>query len=130
MADLLYTARTNFSGAKIFLSSVLVRRDISNKALQDFNTQLELMCFNFGVEFVDANSCVRRRDLTRDGVHFRRRATSRLGSLFVDVVVAALQQQGTSVQPEAFQSPDLSSGSESVVNNTPELPDVSQNSGE
>lgn len=91
MADLLYTVRVNFPGARVFLNSVLVRRDISYKALYDFNYQLDLMCNNFGVEFVEANSCVRRRDLGRDGVHFNRGAVSRLGALFVGAISAALQ---------------------------------------
>lgn len=103
MADLLYAAKRSFPEAKIFLSSVLVRRDISYKALHSFNTQLELMCNNFSVEFVEANSCVRRRDLSRDGVHFSRGAVSRLGSLFVNALTAALKPQsvqGTSLDPD------------------------------
>ncbi|KAG8310800.1 hypothetical protein J6590_056638 [Homalodisca vitripennis] len=82
MADLLFTVKTNFQNSKIFLDSVLIRRDIGYKALHDFNLQLELMCNNFDVEFVEGNTCVSRRDLTRDGVHFSRRGVTRLGSLF------------------------------------------------
>lgn len=99
MADLLYTTKTNFPDAKVYLSSVLVRRDISYGALHSFNTQLELMCNNFNVELVEANSCVRRRDLSRDGVHFSRQAVTRLGSLFVKAITAAFQPLGEVVPP-------------------------------
>ncbi|KAG8289618.1 hypothetical protein J6590_100731 [Homalodisca vitripennis] len=91
MADLLFTVKTNFQNSKIFLDSVLIRRDIGYKALHDFNLQLELMCNNFDVEFVEANTCVSRRDLTRDGVHFSRRGVTRLGSLFVNAITAGLR---------------------------------------
>ncbi|KAG8318382.1 hypothetical protein J6590_006698 [Homalodisca vitripennis] len=91
MADLLYTVRTSFPNSKAFLDSVLVRRDISDRALSHFNDQLYLMCNNFGVEFVEANNCVSRRDLTEDGELFTGRALSRLGSLFVANISAALR---------------------------------------
>ncbi|KAG8335120.1 hypothetical protein J6590_076296 [Homalodisca vitripennis] len=90
IADLLFTAKTRFQNTKIFFNSVLTRRDITYKALFDFNSQVELMCNNFDVTFVEANCHVSKRDLSRDGVHFNRRAVARLGSLFVDVMAAAL----------------------------------------
>lgn len=74
----------------IVLNSVLVRRDIGYRPLYDFNSQLESMCNNFGVTFVEANCCVGRGDLARDGVHFGRRGVSRLGSLLVDVVMSVI----------------------------------------
>lgn len=86
MADLLFTARTKFPRANIILNSVLVRRDVGYRPLYDFNSQLESMCNNFGVTFVEANCCVGRRDLTRDGVHFSRKGVSRLSSMLVEVV--------------------------------------------
>jgi hypothetical protein len=101
MADLLYSAKTQFPNAKVFLNSILVRRDISYKALFDFNVQLELMCNNFNVCFVEANCCVGRSDLSRDGVHFSRRGVSRLGSLFVDVITEALRPPPSDLDPGA-----------------------------
>ncbi|KAG8306508.1 hypothetical protein J6590_045676 [Homalodisca vitripennis] len=74
MADLLYAAKTNFSNLKIFLNSILIRHDIGYKALHDFNVQLDLMCNNFGVDLVEANTCVGRRDLSRDGVKCNKRS--------------------------------------------------------
>lgn len=104
MADLLYTAKTSFPGSRVFLSSVLVRRDIGYKALHSFNAQLELMCNNFSVEFVDANSCVSRRDLSRDGVHFSHQAVTRLGSMFEEAITMGLatssSAQSASLEPE------------------------------
>ncbi|KAG8308679.1 hypothetical protein J6590_104076, partial [Homalodisca vitripennis] len=63
---------TTFQNSKIVLNSILIRRDIGNRALRDFNYQLDLMCNNFGVEFVEVNNCVGRRDLARDGTHLNR----------------------------------------------------------
>lgn len=91
MADLLFTARKRFPNSKLILNSVLIRQDIGYKALYDFNYQLELMCDNFGVTFVEANCVVGRGDLVRDGVHFNRRGVSRLGHLFADVITSVLQ---------------------------------------
>lgn len=101
MADLLFSAKTQFPKARTFLNRVLVRRDISYKSLLNFNDQLELMCINFNVTFVEANCCVGRRDLSRDGVHFSRRGVSQLGSLFVNVITEALQPPLAGVDPSA-----------------------------
>ncbi|KAG8324661.1 hypothetical protein J6590_086979 [Homalodisca vitripennis] len=106
MAQLLYTARTQFPDAKIVLNSVLPRRDIGYKALNDFNSQLELMCGNFDVLFVEANTLVSKKYLAKDGVHFNKRGDSRLSSLFEDNVYLAL----LSVAP--FSSDQESQGSE------------------
>ncbi|KAG8324002.1 hypothetical protein J6590_102730, partial [Homalodisca vitripennis] len=73
MADLLYTVRTQFPNSKVFVNSVLTRTDISYKALFHFNEQIELMCGNFGVTYVEANCSIGRRDLARDGRHLNRR---------------------------------------------------------
>lgn len=72
------------------------------------------MCFNFDVEFVEANTGVGRRDLSRDGVHFRERAVSRLGSLLLRAISAALGlscsergSEGDSVCPMAMAPPHV-----------------------
>ncbi|KAG8264336.1 hypothetical protein J6590_014626 [Homalodisca vitripennis] len=57
--------------------------DFVQEALSDLNAQLELVCNNFAVEFVECNACVGKRDLTRDGVHFNRKGAARLGSLYM-----------------------------------------------
>ncbi|KAG8319444.1 hypothetical protein J6590_091809, partial [Homalodisca vitripennis] len=124
MADLLFTARTRFPQAKVVLNSVLIRRNITYKALFDFNEQLELMCLNFNVEFVEANCCVGRRDLARDGIHLNRRDVSRLGSLFEDVTATD--------QAAANVNLSYSPGNEIAVNSDPAVSDAiheSQNSG-
>ncbi|KAG8303304.1 hypothetical protein J6590_013572 [Homalodisca vitripennis] len=75
MAGLLYTVRTRFPSANVVLNSILIRGDLSYKALNNFNLQLELMCQNFGVTFVDVNRVLSRWNLARDGVHLNRRET-------------------------------------------------------
>ncbi|KAG8248416.1 hypothetical protein J6590_040880 [Homalodisca vitripennis] len=92
MADLLYTVRTQFPNSKVFVNSVLTRTDISYKALFHFNEQIELMCGNFGVTYVEANCSVGRRDLARDGRHLNRRGITHLATLFESVFIAALQR--------------------------------------
>ncbi|KAG8302903.1 hypothetical protein J6590_020657 [Homalodisca vitripennis] len=104
MADLLYTARTIFQNSKIVLNSILIRRDIGNRALCDFNSQLELMCNNFRVEFVEVNNCVGGRDLARDGTHLNRGGASRLGSLMLDVVSQYLAQLAPTSPPQTATS--------------------------
>ncbi|KAG8251347.1 hypothetical protein J6590_081581 [Homalodisca vitripennis] len=86
MADLLFTTKKHFPNSKIFVKSVLIRSDIGYKALFDFNSQLEIMCHNFGVTFVEANCWVARRDLGRDGRHLNRRGVARLAALFEAVM--------------------------------------------
>ncbi|KAG8293389.1 hypothetical protein J6590_018804 [Homalodisca vitripennis] len=104
MADLLYTARTPFQNSKIVLNSILILRDIGNRALRDFNYQLDLMCNNFGVEFVEVNNCVCRRDLARDGTHLNCGGASRLGSLMLDVVSQYLAQLAPTFPPQKATS--------------------------
>jgi hypothetical protein len=91
MADLLFTVKSTFPNSKIYVNSILIRSDISYKPLYDFNEQLELMCNNFGVAFVEANCWVTRRHLARDGRHLNRGGVSRLASLFDAVIPAALR---------------------------------------
>lgn len=111
MADLLYNVRARFPNSKIFVNSVLIRSDINYKALFDFNDQLDLMCNNFGVRFVEANCSVGRRDLARDGRHLNRRGVSRLAALFESVFTSVLNQSEvsqvlTSTQEHTLVSPD------------------------
>lgn len=101
MADLLFMAKTHFPNSKIFLNSILIRNDIGYKALNNFNNQLELMCWNFDVKFVDANCRVARNDLSRDGVHLNRRGVHRLSTLFVEVLsVAVRSDDGSELNPD------------------------------
>ncbi|KAG8253154.1 hypothetical protein J6590_041936 [Homalodisca vitripennis] len=86
MADLLFTTKKHFPDSKIFVNSVLIRSYIGYKALFDFNSQLEIMCHNFGVTFLEANCWVARRDLGRDGRHLNRRGVARLAALFEAVM--------------------------------------------
>ncbi|KAG8310991.1 SUMO1 sentrin specific peptidase 8 [Homalodisca vitripennis] len=72
MADLLSTAKKHFPISDIMLSSVLTRRDIAPLPLCNFNEQLEVMCINFNVTYVDANRLVRGYHLARDGRHLNR----------------------------------------------------------
>ncbi|KAG8308670.1 hypothetical protein J6590_104368 [Homalodisca vitripennis] len=72
MADLLSTAKKHFPISHIMLSSVLTRRDIAPLPLCNFNEQLEVMCINFNVTYVDANRLVRGYHLARDGRHLNR----------------------------------------------------------
>lgn len=43
---LIYSVRIQFSNAKIVFNCIQVWRDISYRSLLDFNSHLELMCFN------------------------------------------------------------------------------------
>jgi len=124
MADLLYTAKTQFPQSKVFLNSILIRRDITYKALYDFNFQLELMSYNFDVMFVEANCSVGRRHLSRDGIHLNRAGVSRLGSLIADVIDSSLQSPVTvpdvkSDQDEVTAQPDWDSRCEDVNSSGP-----------
>ncbi|KAG8315187.1 hypothetical protein J6590_076360 [Homalodisca vitripennis] len=130
MADLLFTARTRFPQAKVVLNSVLIRRDLTYKTLFDFNEQLELMCLNFNVQFVEANCCVGRRDFARDGIHLNRRGVSRPDSLFEDVTAELLLS--STDQAAANVNLSYSPGNEIAVNSDPAVSDAiheSQNSG-
>ncbi|KAG8291608.1 hypothetical protein J6590_056064 [Homalodisca vitripennis] len=97
MADLLFTTKKNFPNSKVFVNSIIIRSDISYKALHDFNVQLDLMCNNFGVMFVEANCWVSRRHLARDGRHLNREGVSRLSSLFGALIPASLRVMEDSV---------------------------------
>ena len=120
LADLLFTAKTTFPNSEIFVNSIIIRSDINYKPLFDFNSQVELMCNNFGVRFVEANCWVSRRHLARDGRHLNARGVSRLSALFDSVLSAALRR----IAQSATASDDTATMSESTV---PESPQVSGN---
>lgn len=108
MADLLFTAKTRFPHSKIFLNSILVRKDIGYKALYDFNCQLELMCSNFDVHFVEANCWVAKGDLARDGVHLNRQGVRRLSTLFTRALSDGLRVNDGTSEPISSVLPDTS----------------------
>ncbi|KAG8302498.1 hypothetical protein J6590_031569, partial [Homalodisca vitripennis] len=59
------------------------------------------MCGNFGIEFIEANSYVR----LQEGIHIKKRATSRLGALSVDAISVAVQAlDKTHTLPELSKS--------------------------
>ncbi|KAG8329682.1 hypothetical protein J6590_081221 [Homalodisca vitripennis] len=89
MADLLFTTKTHFPNTMIFVNSILVRSDITYRALFDFNDQLDVMCNNFGVMFVEANCWVKKQHLAREGRHLNRRGSHQLGTLFSEVFSVA-----------------------------------------
>lgn len=92
MADLLFTIKTHFPNTMVFINSILVRSDITYTALYNFNEQIELMCSNFNVNFVEANCWVQSKHLARDGRHLNRSGHYQLGSLFLRVFTVALDQ--------------------------------------
>lgn len=103
MADLLFTVKTYFPNAMVFVNSVIIRSDLSYKALFDYNEQLDSMCNNFGVFFVEANCWVNRSHLANDGRHLNHRGSYQLGKLFSEVFSA------TSISGGAYDGLDVSS---------------------
>ncbi|KAG8330181.1 SUMO1 sentrin specific peptidase 8 [Homalodisca vitripennis] len=89
MADLLFTTKTHFPNTMVVVNSILVRSDITYRALFDFNDQLDVMCNNFGVMFVEANCWVKKQHLARDGRHLNRRGSHQLETLFSEVFSVA-----------------------------------------
>ncbi|KAG8319255.1 hypothetical protein J6590_095817 [Homalodisca vitripennis] len=102
MADLLSVAKGQFPKSRIILSGVLKRGDISNSSIYLFNEQLDLMCNNFGVVFVDANDSIKRYHLARDGRHLNRTGNHLLGKF-----ISSHIQGGVDVVPSAVSSVPL-----------------------
>ncbi|KAG8263599.1 hypothetical protein J6590_029077 [Homalodisca vitripennis] len=102
MADLLSVAKGQFPESRIILSGVLKRGDISNSSIYLFNEQLDLMCNNFGVVFVDANDSIKRYHLARDGRHLNRTGNHLLGNFIFSHI-----QEGVDVVPSAVSSVPL-----------------------
>lgn len=128
MADLLFTTKNHFPNALVFLNSILIRSDISYKALFHFNEQLDLMCMNFGVSFVEANCWVNKHHLARDGRHLNWTGNQRLGQLFSDLFTAVLDnfKEGG----EIFSELDLTSVNENIItSNNSKLANNLQSSG-
>jgi hypothetical protein len=119
MADLLYMIRTKFPNSKVFLNSIPIRRDINKKSLVQLNEQIELMCFNFGVHYVEVNECLRWYHLARDGRHLNRKGNYLLGFLIHQVLLNVCVPH-----PEMYPSNNAipsapTSGNDSVIPSKP-----------
>ncbi|KAG8261643.1 hypothetical protein J6590_068183 [Homalodisca vitripennis] len=85
LANLLFTTKTHFPNTMVFVNSLLVRSDLTYRALFDFNEQVKLMCNNFDVVFVEANCWVKRHHLEKDGRNLKKTGNYQLGKLFLSV---------------------------------------------
>ncbi|KAG8272390.1 hypothetical protein J6590_041685 [Homalodisca vitripennis] len=88
LADLLFTTKTHFPNTMVFVNSLLIRSDLTYRALFDFNEQVKLICNNFDVVFVEANCWVKRHHLAKDGRHLKKTGNYQLGKLFLSVFTA------------------------------------------
>ncbi|KAG8314641.1 hypothetical protein J6590_087930 [Homalodisca vitripennis] len=101
MADLLYTVKTKFPTSKVFLNCIPIRRDLKYGTLCMLNEQIELMCFNFGVQYVDLNFCLRLRHLTRDGRYLNKEGNFLLGFIMHQILskISAHKNETQSFEP-------------------------------
>ncbi|KAG8251141.1 hypothetical protein J6590_086558 [Homalodisca vitripennis] len=84
------TLQASLRQRDLHISSITAEKDsFKLKALFDCNDQLDVMCNNFGVMFVEANCWVKKQHLARDGRHLNRRGSHQLGTLFSEVFSVA-----------------------------------------
>jgi hypothetical protein len=62
-------ARTKFPQARITLSGILRRRDVSWRHIGAINDIYDWIAKTLGVTFVDPNSWIEEWDVARDGLH-------------------------------------------------------------
>ena len=80
--DLVNTAKAKFSASRVVLSGVLRRVDVTWRRIGAVNDRLEWVANTLGVTFVDSDSWVDDWNLSRDGLHIKRRGARHLGHLY------------------------------------------------
>jgi lysophospholipase L1-like esterase len=75
-------AKTKLPQARITLSGVLWRRDMSWRCIRALNDRQDWIAKTLGVMFVDHNSWIEEWDFARDGLHINQSGARKLGQLF------------------------------------------------
>jgi lysophospholipase L1-like esterase len=74
--------RAKFPQARLVLSGVLRRRDMSWRRIGALNDRYDWIAKTLGVKFVDPNSWLEEWDFGRDGIHINRSGAKKLGQLY------------------------------------------------
>jgi hypothetical protein len=82
MYDLVSTAKAKFPDSRLVLSGVLRSKGVKWRRVGAANDRLEWVAKNLGATFVDPNSWIRDKDLSRDGLHLNRNGAKQLGNLY------------------------------------------------
>lgn len=90
--DLCTVAKQKFKNAKIIVSGIIKRRDVSIKRIDNINRGIDWICYKKGLHFINPNSWVGERDLARDGLHLNRRGSFNLGKCFSNAIKNSIQQ--------------------------------------
>ena len=88
--DLGMAAKKRFKKAKIIISGVIKRKDVSNRRIDYINECLDWVCEKQGLQFVNSNAWISEEDLARDGIHLNRRGSKTFGRLLLNVVSATV----------------------------------------
>jgi hypothetical protein len=81
---LLTLTKSRFPMAHIAISAPLLRSDVPVQKVIEVNNELQILCRDYGVDFIDVNPCFTSSDFS-DGVHLKEYAKIRLARSF-DVV--------------------------------------------
>lgn len=86
--SLLVSVKTRFPLAKVIVSGLTVRRDLSVNSVFCFNDFVSRLCRSFDFLFIDPNSSVSASDLGRDGLHLNRNGSRHLSNCFKRVLLS------------------------------------------
>ncbi|KAG8237594.1 hypothetical protein J437_LFUL003323, partial [Ladona fulva] len=92
--DLGTAAKKKFKKAKIIISGVIKRKDVSSRRIDYINECLDWVCASQGLQFVNSNAWISEEDIGRDGIHLNRRGSEKFGRLLMDVINSAGSEGG------------------------------------
>ena len=90
MMDLVGVIKSQVKDAKIVISGVLRRDDVTVQRTARINNELDWMCSVRNCLLVDGNSWLLNNDFARDGIHLNRRGSYKFGNLICNVVSSLL----------------------------------------
>lgn len=84
--DLVDYIKTQIKDAKIVISGLLRRYDVSIRKTTRINSELDWLCQVRNCVMVDGNCWLKDNDFARDGVHLNRRGSHKLGTLLCKAI--------------------------------------------
>lgn len=92
MYDLISSVKKKHPDAQVIVSGVLHRADVEARFIKQVNDNLKWVSGLQQAKFVDANGCIKGKDLSRDGLHPNWRGANKLGQFFRDIIFSTINK--------------------------------------
>lgn len=87
ITEVIKQAKKQFPNCRLFINSIINRKDISSKVIKETNENIRWVCREQGAIFVDLGRHLDDSCLARDGLHLNRKGTNNLSRIICKVAL-------------------------------------------